>query len=223
MKLIKRISQQLVKHRYGAMLWTFLAAAALTGAVCVLFMWAFEFVLDHRLDAHRIGAWCWVTTPLLFLAAVELIRRMAPYADGAGIPQTIFAASHFSESLEKRLRPLVSARTMAVKMAALLVGVWAGASTGREGPTVHVAACVSFSVILIVRRFTRLNLDLRSNGYAKLLDVTPTIFDFFGVPVDDFDPPLEGRSLLLPLGTSSSTTTSLATVSTTTVTTTSLP
>jgi len=68
-----------------------------------------------------------------------------------------------------------------------------------------------------------LNLELRSNGYAKLLDVTPTIFDFFGVPADDFDPPLEGRSLLLPLGSASSTTTSLATSSTTTVTTTSLP
>jgi len=58
-----------------------------------------------------------------------------------------------------------------------------------------------------------LNLDLRADRYAKLLDVTPTIYDYFGVSVDDFDPPLEGRSLLIPLGTSS-----IATTTTTTTT-----
>ena len=67
-----------------------------------------------------------------------------------------------------------------------------------------------------------LNLELRSDGYAKLLDVTPTIYDFFGVDVDSLDPPLEGRSLLHPLGgpSASTTTSSLPTTSTTTTSTT---
>ncbi len=159
--------QQLAQHRKrGLHLTIFLAAGALTGVVCVAFMWAFEFVLGHRLDASRIGPWCWLTTPVLFVLAVELIRRTAPYADGAGIPQTVFAATHLSETSIRRLHPLVSVRTMVVKVVALLVGVWACASTGREGPTVHVAACLFLSVLLLVQRATKLKLDLRSGIIA---------------------------------------------------------
>lgn len=41
-----------------------------------------------------------------------------------------------------------------------------------------------------------LNLDLRTDVPAKLLDVAPTVLDYFGVGLDALDPPLEGRSLL---------------------------
>ena len=65
-----------------------------------------------------------------------------------------------------------------------------------------------------------LNLDLRNDGYAKLLDVTPTIYDFFGLDVDAIQPPLEGRSLLPSLGGPWTTTTSSAPPSSTTTSTT---
>ncbi len=162
MQRLRRIPQRFLNHPYGLTLGIFLTAAAATGVACVLFMWAFEWVSGHRLDAARIGAWCWVTTPALFLLSVELIRRVAPCADGAGIPQTIFAASHLREPQTAALRPLVSLRTMSVKIVALLVGVWACASTGREGPTVHVAACLFVSVVWLLRRVTKLSLDVRS-------------------------------------------------------------
>ena len=58
-----------------------------------------------------------------------------------------------------------------------------------------------------------LNLTLRTDREAKLLDVAPTILDYFGVPASRIDPPLEGRSLLPPLG---STTPSTSTTVTTT-------
>ncbi len=125
-------------------------------------MWIFEFVLEHRLDYTRIGAWCLLTTPLLFLLAVELIRRYAPYADGAGIPQVVFAAKHANSSNEKNLYPLVAPRTFAIKIIALLIGLWAGASTGREGPTVHVATCLFFAIMVFFRKYLKLDFDLRS-------------------------------------------------------------
>ncbi len=162
MTRLRRFVTGLLRHRYGATLWIFLIAAAITGGACVLFMWAFEWVLNHRLDFQRVGGWCWLTTPLLFLLAVELIRRLAPSAAGTGIPQTIHAAEQLTYETQKRLAPLVSAKTMLVKVATLLIGVWACASTGREGPTVHVAACLFFSMVLLARRWTGLNLDLRS-------------------------------------------------------------
>ncbi len=149
------------RHERGLSLGVFLAAGAVTGIACVGFMWAFEFVLRYRLDG-LVGRWCWIATPLLFLAAVEFIRRVAPFADGAGIPQTIYAGAHLNETSVHKIYPLVSFRTMIVKVSALLIAVWAGASTGREGPTVHVAACLFLGIVLFVRRFTKLKLDLRS-------------------------------------------------------------
>jgi hypothetical protein len=60
-----------------------------------------------------------------------------------------------------------------------------------------------------------LNMDLDSARSAKLLDVTPTIFDYFGVATGNFSPRLEGRSLLPRLGGTTTTTTTSSTASTT--------
>lgn len=162
MKRFQQFIKHILQHRYGFTLCVYLSVAAVTGFACVFFMWAFERVLAYRLDFNRIGPWCWVTTPLLFLLAVELIRRFAPCADGTGIPQAIFASKHLTEATQQRLAPLVSSKTMMVKVVALLIGLWAGASTGREGPTVHIAACLFFSLVLLLRRWTKFPFDLRS-------------------------------------------------------------
>ena len=81
-------------HRYGLTLFAFLTAAVVTGAACVLFARSFDFVLRQRLDFQTVGAWAWVLTPAGFLLAVILIRTLAPYAAGTGIPQAIFASEH---------------------------------------------------------------------------------------------------------------------------------
>jgi hypothetical protein len=70
-----------------------------------------------------------------------------------------------------------------------------------------------------------LNLTLRTDRYAKLLDVTPTILDYFGVATSSVTPALEGRSLIPPTGPAPTTTTTSVTappstfVTTTTITT----
>ena len=162
LSIFEKFYQKLRSHRYGFSLCIYLSAAVLTGMACVLFMRAFEFVYVHRLDSAHVGRWCWLTTPLLFLAAIELIRFAAPCADGAGIPQTIFAAKHLNDSNFKELKPLVSFKTMSVKIVALLIGLWAGASTGREGPTVHIAACLFFGITWALHRLFKLPFNMRS-------------------------------------------------------------
>jgi H+/Cl- antiporter ClcA len=159
---VGRLYKIALHHRYGFSLCIYLGAAALTGIACVLFMRGYEFVYAHRLNAEHIGLWCWLTTPILFLISIEFIRRVAPCADGAGIPQTIFAAKHLNDSNFKNLYPLVSFRTMSVKVAALLIGLWAGASTGREGPTVHIAACLFFGIALFLHRLFKIQFNMRS-------------------------------------------------------------
>ncbi len=161
-KLKKKLFEKLSTHPYGLTLFIYLSAAILTGIACVAFMRAFELVFGHLLDFKLMGAWCWLTTPLLFLAAIEMIRHFAPCADGAGIPQTIFAAKHMTDSNFKKISPLISWRTMVVKIIALLVGVWGGASTGREGPTVHIAACLFFGITFFLHKMFKLTFNMRS-------------------------------------------------------------
>jgi H+/Cl- antiporter ClcA len=159
---VKKFLQLVSQHRYGLTLAAYISAAVLTGLACVLFMRAFEFVLARRLDFQRIGWWCWLTTPALFLLSVELIRRAAPCAAGTGIPQVIFAVKHAAADTESALEPLTSPLTMSVKIAALLIALVAGASTGREGPTVHVAACIFVGMMMLLRRVMGIQFDLRS-------------------------------------------------------------
>lgn len=158
--------QRLNRHRYGFSLFAYVVAAVATGAACVLFARSFEWALSHRLDFSTVGSWAWLVTPVGFLLAVEIIRRTAPFAAGTGIPQTIFAAEYYTAENEKRIYPLLSPWTVSIKILTLLLGVWVGASTGREGPTVHVAVGVFFGVLLLFRRTLGLNFDRRSAAIA---------------------------------------------------------
>src|SRR4051812_23947598 len=105
--------KRLLEHRYGILLFSFIAAAALTGIGCVWFMWGFEGVLARRLDFASIGRLPGIVPPVVFLLSVELIRRFAPCAAGPGIPQAIFAAQNSTADNEERLKPLTSMTTMA--------------------------------------------------------------------------------------------------------------
>jgi H+/Cl- antiporter ClcA len=79
-----------------------------------------------------------VTTPLLFATLVWLTRRFVPLARGSGIPQVIAAQT----DPERSTQSLVSIRTVAGKAVLTLAAVLGGASVGREGPTVQIAAAV---------------------------------------------------------------------------------
>ncbi len=79
-----------------------------------------------------------VVTPLLFAGLVWLTRRHVPLARGSGIPQVIAA----QEDPEEATRSLVSIRTVVGKAVLTLAAVLGGASVGREGPTVQIAAAV---------------------------------------------------------------------------------
>ncbi len=90
---------------------------------------------------HFSGRYHWaplVVTPLLFAGLVWFTRRFAPLARGSGIPQVMAAQA----DPEQATGGLVSLRTVIAKAGLTLAAVLGGASVGREGPTVQIAAAI---------------------------------------------------------------------------------
>ncbi len=96
------------------------------------------------------GQWSYllplVITPLGFTLSAYLAITLFPNSQGSGIPQAI-AARHLREE-EDRTR-LLSLRLAFGKILLTVLGLFSGASIGREGPTVQVGA----SIMLAVARF----------------------------------------------------------------------
>lgn len=77
-------------------------------------------------------------TPIGFVVIVWITRRTAPDARGSGIPQVIAA----SRDPEGGARSLISVRTAVIKALLTFASLLCGSSTGREGPTVQLAAAM---------------------------------------------------------------------------------
>ena len=120
--------------------WAWLIGPLLVGLVAV----GLAYCSD---EATRLNRWLWTGRPLIsfvllpvaFAALSWICVRYFPGAQGSGIPQAIAAMEG-----EDRAQPrgLLSLRIMVGKVAMTLAGLAAGASIGREGPTVQIGASI---------------------------------------------------------------------------------
>jgi H+/Cl- antiporter ClcA len=78
-------------------------------------------------------------TPIGFVVSAYLAAKLFPNSQGSGIPQAI-AARHLHDD-EDRSR-LLSLRIAFGKILLTVLGLFCGASIGREGPTVQVGASI---------------------------------------------------------------------------------
>jgi H+/Cl- antiporter ClcA len=128
-----------------------LTGAIAVGIVAVLFAELADWV-GGIFDGYA-HQWRWLpllTTPLGFMALVWLTRRFAPLSRGSGIPQVIAAR----DDPEAATSDLISPKTVTAKSVLTLGAIMCGASVGREGPTVQLAA----SVMGIAHRIMRVPL-----------------------------------------------------------------
>ncbi len=117
-----------------------LAGAALVALVSLLFAHMADFALEQNALLVRKYPWfAWVALPLGLPLIVWLTRRFAPYTAGSGIPQVL--ASLSLPYGAQKLRLLTLGQTM-LKIPLTFLGMLAGASIGREGPSVQVGAAV---------------------------------------------------------------------------------
>ena len=118
--------------------------AVITGAVAIgIVAVLFADAADEAGLAFSAYArlWHWlplITTPLGFMALVWLTRRFVPLARGSGIPQVMAARA----DPQAAMGGLIAVKTVLGKVFLTMAAVLCGASVGREGPTVQIAAAV---------------------------------------------------------------------------------
>ncbi len=117
-----------------------LAGSALVALTALLFAHMAEYALDLNAYLVQEYTWfAWVALPLGLPLIVWLTRRYAPYTVGSGIPQVLASLSLPHGAQKTRL---ISLGQTLLKIPLTFLGMLAGASIGREGPSVQVGAAV---------------------------------------------------------------------------------
>lgn len=118
-----------------------LAYAVGAGLCVVVFTLMSETAFEWFGHLHGLSPWfVLIWTPALTAFIVWATRRFVPGAAGSGIPQVMTALDpHLPRDMRQRF---VSLRLTVGKMVLGAMGLLAGLSAGREGPSVQVAAGV---------------------------------------------------------------------------------
>lgn len=131
----------LVIWKRRLLLWT---AAVLVGAVAAGFAVASEYANDVFVHVVKISPYLpLIITPLGLAIAVWMTRHVFPGSQGSGIPQGIAALQIKDREARGKL---LSLRIAVGKIFVTLFALCAGASVGREGPTVQVGASIMNSL-----------------------------------------------------------------------------
>jgi H+/Cl- antiporter ClcA len=121
-----------------------LAFAALAGLAVVALTILADGAMDWFLARRAERPWlALIWTPALTALVVWATRRWAPGIAGSGVPQVCAALDPAVEPAQRGR--FVSIRLSCAKILAVSGGLLAGLSTGRQGPSVQVAAGVMYS------------------------------------------------------------------------------
>lgn len=130
---IGRISR--TSLRYGV----FMCGAGFVAVFSMVFAWIAELALQWNAQVTRATPWlAFVMLPFGLAALRWLTIRLAPQARGSGIPQVIAAVMLPPAGAAQTL--LVSFRQALWKIPLTIGALLAGASVGREGPSVQIGA-----------------------------------------------------------------------------------
>ncbi|GAB3040868.1 chloride channel protein [Spirosoma pulveris] len=121
----------------------FWVASLLTGLVAVGYEEVFVLAEDISftwIEANPLLVF--LLTPLAFLLAWLLVRKLAPAARGSGIPQVMAGIELSNPTTHGRIGYLLNLRVVAVKVLSSLVLLAGGGVIGREGPTIQISAAI---------------------------------------------------------------------------------
>uniref|UniRef100_A0A060TGG8 Chloride channel protein n=1 Tax=Blastobotrys adeninivorans TaxID=409370 RepID=A0A060TGG8_BLAAD len=118
---------------------------------------------EHCEEWNEWGAWflpvnyiVYILFSVLFgFCAAFLVYSFAPYAAGSGISEIKCIIAGFV------MDGFLSARTLAIKSITLPLAIASGLSVGKEGPSVHYAVCVGYSIASNLVAFREHNAKMR--------------------------------------------------------------
>ena len=116
----------------------------LVGIAAIVFARASDFAYAGFRRIVELSPWLpLLVTPIVFAFLAWLTNGALRATRGSGIPQVIAALDEEDAGFRQRL---LSLPVVLCKMALTLLGLAAGASIGREGPTVHIGAGIMYSL-----------------------------------------------------------------------------
>ena len=130
----------MARFLWRQLVWLVAAAAAGGGALWFIYAERWSLLLAARLQAESPA----LQALLLGVGMVVIMRlrdRLFPGTEGTGIPQAIVALKVGPGAARERV---LSLRILIGKLILLTLGLFIGATVGREGPSVHVAACALY-------------------------------------------------------------------------------
>ena len=128
----------LIYRRHWSLRLVFWVGAVLVGLSAVALTQLGNLANATFSDLYRHWPWApFLVSPAGLVLSLWLTRRFFPGSQGSGIPQVIAA---LSPRAKNSLSQLLSVRIAIGKILLTMLGLFAGASIGREGPTVHVGA-----------------------------------------------------------------------------------
>ncbi|MFL5783644.1 MAG: chloride channel protein [Bacteriovoracaceae bacterium] len=129
----------------------FVVIGLISAVICCAYARIFNYA-EYASHAffHNFPVTSFILGPIGLMVSYALIVYVAPGATGAGIPQVIACIEIKDGTLLYRfLRKMV----VIVKIISNVLAVFVGAATGREGPSLQIAAAISYNVGKFAQRW----------------------------------------------------------------------
>ena len=140
----RKSARQFRSKHVWAVRFLFWGGAVLIGVTATALAFVTELVSPLMPTLSKIWPWApLVITPAGLVIIAWLTRKFFPAAEGSGIPQAI---AMLEVPNETRRREVLGLGTGLFKGIMVIFGIACGASIGREGPTVHIATAISYSL-----------------------------------------------------------------------------
>jgi H+/Cl- antiporter ClcA len=141
---LRRTHRRLFSRQAWRLRLLFWGSALIIGGVAAGFALSARYAdgFFHQLYG-RDPLLAYLLTPLGLAAIAYMTRRFFKGTEGSGIPQAIAALSLRNHALRSRV---LSLKVALGKILLTSLGLFCGASIGREGPTVHIGASIMYSL-----------------------------------------------------------------------------
>lgn len=135
----------------GVPYWT---GGAIVGVIAVLYSGAFAWCIQiSRIIFQTHPFWLFVVSPVCFFLATWVVEKFGPAAGGTGVPRVIHVLNLNPISQKIEINKNLNMKIAGVVAISSLLGVLGAGSLGREGPMIHMSACLFY---FIGRQFHRL-------------------------------------------------------------------